>query len=355
MKMMMNHPIYLEDIKTITSSSFISWDRLKDKSMFISGATGMIGSCLVDSIMFMNKEYGLHCKVYVLTRSAARAAERFANWADNTCLHFVEGDVNDPITFDEVTKCDYVLHLASNTHPVAYATDPIGTVTTNIIGTRNMLDLAVKTNADRFVFASSNEIYGENKGDTELFNESYLGYIDCNTLRAGYPESKRCGETLCQAYGKQKGLDFVIARFTRSFGPTLLNSDTKAMSQFLRKGVAKEDIVLKSKGNQLYSYTYTADAVTGLLTVLLKGESGEAYNISEESEDIPLKEIASRIAEFAGTKVVFDLPDEVEAAGFSKATKARLDGSKIRSLGWKAQFPMDKAIKRTMEVLESVN
>ena len=120
-------------------------------------------------------------------------------------------------------------------------------------------------------------IYGENRGDTELFDESYCGYIDCNTLRAGYPESKRCGEALCQAYKKQKGVDVVVARLTRSFGPTLQLTDTKALTQFLKNGLNKENIVLKSAGTQYYSYTYAADAVTGLLTVLLQGESGAAY------------------------------------------------------------------------------
>ena len=133
-----------------------------------------------------------------------------------------------------------------------------------------MLEFAVKHSAQRFAFASSNEIYGENRGNTELFAENYCGYIDSNTLRAGYPESKRCGEALCQAYKKQKGLNVVIPRFTRSYGPTMLMSDTKAISQFIRRSIAGKDIVLKSEGNQFYSYTYVADAVSGLLTIFVK-------------------------------------------------------------------------------------
>lgn len=311
----------------------------------------MIGSCLIDAIMFRNREYGLNCKAFALSRSHEKAHSRFAEWSDSTLLQILEGDVNQDISSLLPDSVDFVLHLASNTHPVAYASDPIGTILTNIAGTRNMLEAASSRGARRFLFASSNEIYGENRGDKELFDESYLGYLDCNSLRAGYPESKRCGEALCQAYLRQKGLDIVIARFTRSFGPSLLPSDTKAMSQFLRNGAAKEDIVLKSKGDQMYSYTYATDAVMGLLTVLLKGEKGEAYNVAEESFDIPLKEIAGIIAEEAGTKVVFDLPNEVEAAGFSKATKARLDGSKLRALGWRAQYSLREGISRTLRCL----
>lgn len=344
-------PRYAEDLITINGCDWFDWNILRNSSLLISGSTGMIGSCLIDAIMFRNRVHGLNCKVFALSRSREKACSRFAEWSDSSLLQILEGDVNQEINYLLPGKIDYVLHLASNTHPVAYATDPIGTVLTNIIGTRNMLEAAMSQGARRFLFASSNEIYGENRGDKELFDESYSGYIDCNSLRAGYPESKRCGEALCQAYLRQKGLDIVIARLTRSFGPTLLPSDTKAMSQFLRNGVNGEDIVLKSKGDQLYSYTYTADAVTGLLTVLLKGECGQAYNVAEESFDIPLKEIAGIIAEEAGTKVVFDLPDEVEAAGFSKATKARLDGSKLRALGWRAQYTLREGLSRTLKCL----
>ena len=144
-------------------------------------------------------------------------------------------------------KIDYVIHAASNTHPVAYASDPIGTITANVFGTQYLLDYAKEADCKRFVFLSSVEIYGENRGDTDKFTEDYLGYIDCNTMRAGYPESKRTGEALCQAYRKQMEMDVVIPRLSRVYGPTMLMSDTKALSQFILKSVKQEDIVLKSE------------------------------------------------------------------------------------------------------------
>jgi len=310
----------------------------------------MIGSLLVDAILYKD---GLNCKVIALGRNEEKARKRFGHCWDSPFFQFVECDVNKAETMPTDIKADYVLHLASNTHPVAYATDPIGTITANIIGTQNMLDLAVRCGAKRFLFASSNEVYGENRGDTELFDESYCGYIDCNTLRAGYPESKRCGEALCQAYKKQKGMDVVIARLTRSFGPTLQLTDTKALTQFLKNGLNKENIVLKSAGTQYYSYTYAADAVTGLLTVLTKGESGEAYNVADQSCDIQLRDLAKMIANLSGTEVIFDLPNETEAAGFSKATKARLDGSKLKALGWGISYDLKAGIERTLKGLEN--
>ena len=129
-------------------------------------------------------------------------------------------------------------------------------------------------------------------------------------------------------------------------------SDTKAASQFIKRGFAGEDIVLKSSGTQYFSYTYVADAVSGLLTVLLKGESGEAYNIADESGDITLKDFANTIADICGTKVIFEVPDAVEAAGYSKVTKARLDGSKLKALGWKPQYDIRTGIERTIRILK---
>ena len=346
--------LYMEDVRLVRGEA-LPWAKLKNKTLMLSGATGLIGSFLVDVLLEKNSTDDLDCTIYALGRNEAKAKERFSKYADDPHLIFIPYDVSLPFSRDDLGTIDYILHLASNTHPVLYATDPIGTIITNFIGARNLLDFAVDHHASRFLFASSNEVYGENRGDVEFFDESYCGYIDCNTLRAGYPESKRCGEALCQAYKSQKDLDVVIARITRSYGPTMLMSDTKAISQFIKKGIAGEDIVLKSAGTQYYSYTYMADAVSGLLSVLLKGENGEAYNIAEESNDITLKDLAATIAGVHGKKVVFEIPDAVEAAGYSKATKARLNGKKLLNLGWKPQYSIESGIRRTIEILESLN
>lgn len=351
--MLIDNQLYREDLAHVAGLD-LPWDKMENKSMLISGATGLIGSFLVDVISYKNEHDHLQCKIYAVGRHEDKAKKRFGYCYDSPYFQFISCDINRPLNFENDGTIDYVLHLASNTHPVQYATDPIGTITTNIFGLKNMLDFSVKHHTKRFAFASSNEIYGENRGDIEKFDETYCGYIDCNTLRAGYPESKRCGEALCQAYIKQKNLDIVIPRLTRSYGPTLLKTDTKALSQFLHKGLSGEDIVLKSKGTQYYSYTYVADAVSGLLTVLLKGKTGEAYNIADEASDIRLKDLAEIIANVCEQKVVFDLPDETEAAGYSKATKARLSGEKIKALGWKMRYDICNGIKRTIDILPNL-
>ena len=343
---------YIEDLHTVIGLK-IDWDRFRGKSVMISGSTGMIGRFLIDVLMLLNDERDLNCHIHALGRSAAKAKERFERYWANPLFHFCECDiVKEIICSDE--KIDFVLHFASNTHPKAYATDPIGTVTANIMGTYQLLEYAATHQAERFLFASSVEIYGENRGDVVSFTEDYCGYINSNTLRAGYPESKRAGEALCQAYIKQRGLDVVIPRLSRTYGPTLLPSDTKALSQFLHKGVAGENIVLKSAGNQLFSYNYVADTVSGIVWCLLYGSCGEAYNVSEDGSNITLRELAQLVADYSGTEVVFDVPDLEELQGYSKAVVAVMDSSKLRAINWRAQFGIYEGIRRTLNMLKHV-
>lgn len=346
MKRLLEIQEYADDVRRVASLD-LPWKKLRGKSLLITGGTGLIGSFLIDVL----KAADICGRVFLFGRSEEKAKARFAEYWDSEWLKFVKWDAAASEMPLIESPVDFVLHLASNTHPVAYATDPIGTITTNVLALNNLLSLAANKKSERFLFASSNEIYGENRGDVELFNEKYCGYIDCNTLRAGYPEAKRCGEALCQAYIKQKGLDCVIARLTRTYGPTVLPTDTKAISQFFYNALSGEDIVLKSDGKQYYSYQHVADSVSGLLTVLLKGVTGEAYNIADGSGDITLRDLARLIAAGAGTKVVFDLPDAVESAGFSKATKARLDGGKLKLLGWLPAYDVYHGVEVNYRIL----
>lgn len=349
---LLENKFYQEDLAYLTGLN-LPWHKLQNKAVLISGASGLIASCLVDALMQKNAEQGLGCTVYALGRDTQKAQRRFAPYLSSEFFRFIAHDINEPLPWD-AGQVDLVLHMASNTHPVAYATRPIETVTTNIIGTRNLLEFAAAHGAQRFLFASSCEVYGENRGDTEFFAEDSCGYLNCNTLRAGYPESKRCGEALCQAYRAQAQLDIVLPRFARCYGPTMQMTDSKAIAQFLKKGLAGEDIVLKSEGTQFYSYTYAADAVSGLLTVLLLGQNGEAYNIADTPSDIRLKDLAQAIADAAGARVVFELPNAVEKAGYSTATKARLDGAKLKALGWQMHYDIRTGTARTLQILKAL-
>ncbi len=344
--------LYKEDLNYIASLP-LPWELLKNSSILITGATGQIGSMFIDVIMNKNNTNSLNCKIIALSRNEEKIINRFSEYNNNPYFSYICSDVNFPINISN-QKIDYIIHLASNTHPLLYSNEPISTITTNIIGLKNLLDFGVISEAKRCIFCSSNEIYGENRGDTETFSEDYCGYINCNTLRAAYTESKRCGEALCQAYIKEKNLDIVIPRITRTYGPTLLNTDSKALSQFIKKAMSNENIVLKSDGKQFYSYLYITDTVSGLFTILLKGQTGEAYNISDAKSNITLKELAEYIAKLRNSKVIFEIPDKNESLGYSKVTKALLNNCKLKQIGWNAKYDIYTGIERTLQILESI-
>lgn len=344
----MNRKKYLDDVGLVASLDY-DYHQLDGKTLMVSGATGLIGHFLIDVLAMRNRRYGNDIHIIALGRNSGKAGSLFEDVWNDGFFKFIECDINKPLAMD--LDVDYIFHAASTTHPVAYATDPVGTITSNIIGSQNLLEYGVHHGLKRFIFASSVEIYGENRGDVEKFKEDYLGYIDSNTLRAGYPEGKRVGEALCQAYRRQYGIETVSLRLARTFGPTMLKSDTKAISQFISKALAGEDIVLKSEGYQNYSYTYVADAVSAVILSLLSLKDGEAYNVANSQCDITLRDLSSLIASKVGRKVVFELPDEKERLGYSKATKALMDPEKLISAGWHPLFNIDEAVSHTLEIL----
>ena len=247
-------------------------------------------------------------------------------------------------------EVDYIIPLASNTHPLAYSRYPIETIEINVKGAENSLQKAIECGAT-VLYPSTVEVYGNAYGE-DVFTEEYTGQLNLSTARSCYTESKRVSEALCQSYIAEKDAKVKIVRLSRIFGPTMLMSDTKASSQFIIRALNGEDIVLKSKGEQLFSYTYVADAVGAMLHVLLHGDNGVAYNISNEKCDVKLKDFAQMCAEWAGKSVVFDLPSEVERKGFSVAMKAILDNKKIKNIGWEPRYDMQDALSRTLSILK---
>lgn len=325
---------------------------IREGVILIAGASGLIGTVMVDCIMKLNDKYNTEFKVYALGRNVKKLEEVFGVYMGRKDFLSVICDVNDRVPY--MGSVDYVIQAASNTHPLAYSLKPIETIKTNIIGTDRLLDYARKYEAKRFLFLSSVEIYGDNVGTKDSFEEFDLGYLDCNTVRAGYPESKRLGESLCRAYEAQYGLDIVIARLCRVYGPTMKSDDTKALSQFIKRAVKNENIILKSKGEQFYSYIYVMDAVKAIFAILDKGMQGEAYNVSSEKSDITLKELAQKLANISSTKVKYEIPDEEEMRGYSKATKAILNNGKLKGIGWKESYNIEQGLKETVEILKTL-
>ena len=350
MRLMENRK-YLDMLERLTAA-FPRWDRLEGRTLFLSGASGMLGSLLTDAVMRRNETLPAdrQCRILASGRSVRTAEVRFPGWWEKSAFTFLEQDIRQPLKPLPAAP-DYWIHAASTTHPVAYATEPVNTILANVLGTQNLLERAAEAPGSRFLLLSSVEIYGENRRDVETFAEDDCGYLNCNTLRAGYPEAKRVSEALCQAYIAERGVDAVIIRLPRCYGPTMRLSDSKAASQFIKKAVRGEDIVLKSAGEQLYSYAHAADAVLGMLWVLLTGKTGEAYNLAVRRSDIRLKDLARIAADCAGTRVVFDLPDETERRGYSTAGKALMDGGRLRALGWQADYDLVRGLRETVDIL----
>lgn len=343
-KMNKHHPLYRDDLKRILDIPGI--EAIKGRSFLITGATGLIGTCLIDALMFFNS-LDADIKIYAVGRNWKKAKFRLGEYENDVHFHFMEQDVR--LSLPEDLKVDVIIPLASNTHPLAYSQYPVETIEINVKGAEHALDKAVTSGAT-VLYPSSVEVYGNARGE-DVFTEGYTGKLNLLNARSCYPESKRLSEALCFSYIAERGAKVKIVRLSRAFGPTMLASDTKASSQFILKALAGEDIVLKSKGEQFFSYIYVADVVKAMLHVLLHGENGVPYNISNSDCNVKLKDFAGSCARWAGKKVVFDLPSEVEQKGYSVAMHAILDNARLQSIGCQPIFPFDEAIRRTLVIL----
>ena len=321
------------------------WSAFKNKNFLISGATGLIGKALLDLLCYLNKSLSLNIRLTLISRNINEAAY------DNDYIKVFQHDVNFPLDGKFSEAADFVIHAASNTHPNLYAGRPIETITTNVLGSLNLLQYASKNPSCRFLFLSSVEVYGNTEKPLPgAFTEKDFGYIDCNTLRAGYPEAKRLSEALCQAFRSEKNIQVLIARLARCYGPGLRPDDSKVLSQFIRNAKNHDDIVLKSQGKQVFSYLYSLDAACAILYLLLKGQDGEAYNVAGKESDISLCQLAELIADLSGSKVIFGQADSLEKKGFSPVQNALLNTEKIKLLGWESKVSLAEGLKRTLEL-----
>ena len=335
---------YISEIEAFSNS--LSLDFLNNSKILISGGTGLIGSYLIDSILARNN---LNVDICCLALNLEEAKSRFRIHQNDKRLRFYECDLTKTLNLDE--QFDYILHLASFSDAHNYARFPVETMIMNIGGAKNMLDLAKKYGAKKFFYASSSEIYGTS---TEEMVETNQGVVNTLDIRSCYNEAKRASETLCISYNAEYSVPCVLGRFCRVYGPSMLIKDSKALSQFLKNALNGEDTVLKSKGNQLLSYIYVADAVNGILHLLKNGEESNAYNISNASEILTLREIAEITASIGNKKVIFDLPSDIEKTGYSRVQNAILPTQKLEKLGWKPTVNMTEGIKRTFSVLKKL-
>ena len=309
--------------------------KLYGKSLLITGGCGLICSCVVDIVHWLN----LHDSADITIIQAARTHEepelRFPHMKEGEDYEFVYYDATKAEGID--VKSDYIIHAASNANPAAYVKEPVETMAANFIGLNNLLSMAAKNGCERVLYISSSEVYGQ-KDNMEPYRENDYGFVDILNPRAAYPSSKRASETLCVAYSTEYGIDAVIARPGHIYGPGVTEFDNRATAQFTRNAVKGEDIVMKSAGTQLRSYCYALDCATALLAILLSGESCTAYNISNPDSIITISRIAKEIAKAAGTNLTYENPDDAEAAGYNLMSNSSLDSTRLEALGWKAEF-----------------
>lgn len=344
-----NNEIYQQDIERIINNN--KFDYLKDKTVFITGAGGLVGSFLVDTIMKLNKEHNYNTQIIATFTNIKKCYDRFSGYIDESLFKPIEQDITKPICCSD--DIDYIVHAASNTHPLLYATKPVETIELNIQGTMNILNFAKKQKEVRTIFLSTLEVYGEDP-NIDSFMEDNIGFVDFNISRSCYPISKRLCETLCQSFIKEYEQDIVIARLGYIYGPTVRLDSSKADVQFLNKALNKENIVLRSKGTQKRSYCFVADTVSALLTILSKGQTGNSYNIASKEGNVLLKDYAETLANIAGVDVIYEIPTEIEIQGGSKVQNSTLNSEKLLSLGWKSQFSLKEGIEHTFIIKSTI-
>ena len=343
---------FQEDIENAAKSASVDWDALKGKGVFVTGATGLLGSQIVMTLLMANEQKDLGLTVYALVRSEEKAKTVFANVLGES-LVFVKGDVMKPFELD--ADIDFVIHAANPTSSKFFVEHPVETITTTVCGTRKMLQLAYEKNVSSFVFLSSLEVYGIPSAEDGRVTEKDYGYIDPMSVRSSYSEGKRMAETMCVAYASQYGVPVKVARLCQSLGSGVDYNDGRVFAQFARAAIEGTDIVLKTDGSTERNYSYISDAVAGILTVLTKGETAQAYNIANEASGITIKDLALLFCnEFSEgrSKLVFDIAEDATKLGYNPKMKILLDTSKLRALGWEPKVGLKETFQRLVESMK---
>ncbi len=342
----MMNTILAEDIKNLSESSII--ENCIGKSVLITGATGLIGSLLVKAIA------GKSCTIYAACRSRSRFEAVFGKNPPANIIPLFSDIKELDISGIEV---DYIIHGAGTTDSKTFVDKPVDTIETILFGTENLLRQCREKAIKGFVFLSSLEVYGQFDSSVgiRVVRESDSGFTDPMSVRSSYPESKRMAETLCKAYAVQFGIPVKVARLCQTFGAGVSYNDNRVFAQFARSVIEKKDIVLRTKGETVRNYCYTADAAEGILTVLFRGNAGEAYNIANSTTAVSIAELAElfcRQDPTSSVKVIFDLAEDVTKLGYNPVLKVVLDTSKLEELGWRAKTDMNGMISRLIESMK---
>ena len=336
-----------EDIEEIVNCTFISWSKLKNKCILVTGATGLIGSIMIKSILKRNLEFGDNIKLVLVVRNIESAIEIFGN---NSNISYIETSIDNYIVNEEL-KIDYIVHGASITRSKLFISNPVETIDVSIIGTKNILEQAKASNIKSMVYLSSMEMYGTM--NLRKVTESDLGYIDPLNVRSSYSESKRACELYCVSYKNEYKVPVKIARLAQTFGAGISQSENRVFKVFAEAIINKEDIVLKSMGTTLINFSYTTDTILGILKILTDGEDGEPYNIVSDNLNMNILDSANWLIETYGdgtNKVKIEIPKE--NMGFAPNNQMILCNEKLKRIGWNCKYNLKDGYDRLIKFLK---
>lgn len=337
-------PILQNDL-TQLAQTFPFAAELKDSSVLITGATGLVGSALARALAVISEKWALNIKIYALVRSIEKANAKFGESCGSIIP--IQADVTCPLKLD--IHVDHIFHTASVTASKAFVTQPVETLLTAITGTQNLLAFAREKNIKSMVYLSSMEAYGITDPKRSPIREADLGYIDILNVRSSYSEGKRICECLCSAYAAEYGVPVKIARLAQTFGAGVSLEDNRAFAQFTKACLSGQDIVLHTRGNSVGNYCYTTDAVSGLLTILLHGENAQAYTVVNERTAMPIRDVAQLVSDTltgGKSKIVFDIPDSALTYGYAPDVTMHLSADKLRALGWEPVIDLPDMFRR---------
>lgn len=329
--------IISQDIESVCKDNNIDWQALQGKNVLVTGATGLLGKLIVKAL---SAKGGIN--ITAMARNREKAEKIFALY-DNVNIEIC--DIRN--LKDIETDIDYIIHCASVTDSRKFVSEPVETFLTAVEGTDNILKLGVKKNVAGIVYVSSMEVYGTPQTD-EKITELHSTDLDCMNVRSCYPESKRACENLCCAYAHRYGLNIMTARLTQTFGAGVSYDDSRVFAEFARCAVEERDIILHTKGETKRSYLYTADAVRAVLTIMLSGDTCNAYNIANEDTYCSIYEMAELVAgNNAGGRIKVKCePDDISKFGYAGHLKMNLDTSAVRSLGWTPVYSLEQMFGR---------
>jgi len=339
-----------EDFNVLAETYDFSF--LKNKSVLITGATGLLGSQLLKYMLFLNKRFSYDIQLYALARSESKVSTVFNDGVyEKDDISFIFADVLKLPSID--FSIDYIIHGASITSSKSFVDTPVETIDIAINGTMNILELARAKNIKGMVYLSSMEVFGTTRPDQSSVRESDLGYIDILSSRSSYSESKRMCECLCACYVSEYNVPVKIVRLTQTLGAGIDYNDTRVAAQFARAVIEKHNIILKTKGLTKRPVLYTRDALSAILTVLDKGKNGEAYTAANPETFCTISETAHMIADkiaHGNISVEYNIKDI--PAEYAPNLNLNLNVNKLMELGWKPVVDLQDAYQKMIDSMQ---